>query len=636
MTREDDHEADAAAWLATIGADTVATLAASPGSTIIPSLAQPTTGGARALAVLEQLAGNTQHLELGDVIGEGGMGIVHAAEQVALGRTVATKTLKPGRRDPAAALDLLREAWVTGSLEHPNIVPVHYLTIAPDGTPSIVLKRIEGVEWSRLFDDAGEVARRFGTDDLLAWNLGILLQVLNAVRFAHHHGIVHRDLKPSNVMIGDYGEVYVLDWGIAVSLRDDGSGRLPLAVHATQLAGTPSYMAPEMLGREGSPPLSERTDVYLAGAVLYELVTGRPPHRGTHALAVIASVIASRPELPADVPPELARICEHAMHEDPARRFESIDALRAAIQRYLAHRGSALLATRARERLAELLAQLAATDARQEDIYRLFGACRYGFRDALAVWPENDDARRGLVQAVVAVAQYELAADRPQAAVSLLGELDEPHPLQDTARAAVHTQALRVAQLEQIGRAYDVKVGTRTRMVLASGFGCVFTILPLVLEQFAVSRTAGYAAHIAFSGVFIVLVGAFWWWARDSMSATLINRRMSATMMFVFVAQAAIAIGGWIGEGDPFALWTQNQALYFVLAGMAAITLETWLWPACGAYLVAFLVASHDPSTALYGTAAANAVFALVAVLRWRPPTLRRTPEERARMRRTR
>src|SRR6185312_16743575 len=113
----------------------------------------------------------------------------------------------------------------------------------PDGSPIIVLKRIEGVEWSTLIADPAEVERKFGATDLLAWNLGILMQVLNAVRFAHHRGVLHRDLKPSNVMIGDFGEVYLLDWGIAVSLRDDGSGRFLLATDATELAGTPCYMA---------------------------------------------------------------------------------------------------------------------------------------------------------------------------------------------------------------------------------------------------------------------------------------------------------------------------------------------------------------------------------------------------------
>ncbi|MCX5744053.1 MAG: hypothetical protein NT062_16310, partial [Proteobacteria bacterium] len=98
------------------------------------------------------------------------MGVVRAAEQVELGRSVAVKTLRDDRKAPGAALDLLREAWVTGALEHPNIVPVHYLVLDDTGTPSIVLKRISGVEWSTVIDDAHAVSQRFGGHDLLAWN----------------------------------------------------------------------------------------------------------------------------------------------------------------------------------------------------------------------------------------------------------------------------------------------------------------------------------------------------------------------------------------------------------------------------------------------------------------------------------
>lgn len=631
-------EAAAAAWLETVGADTVATLAGSPTSTIVPTVVRSTTGGARALALLDQLARDTHELRVHDVIGQGGMGIVRAAEQVALGRTVAVKSLKEGRRDPSAALDLLREAWVTGSLEHPNIVPVHYLKVEDDGTPSIVLKRIEGVEWSRLVRDAAEVERRFGAKDLLAWNLGILLQVLNALRFAHSHGIIHRDLKPSNVMIGDYGEVYLLDWGIAVSLRDDGSGRLPLASHATELAGTPCYMAPEMLAREGDPPLSERTDVYLAGAVLYELITGAPPHAGTNALAVITSVIASRPEFPPGLPYELVRICQQAMHPDPAGRFESIDALRAAMQRYLEHRGSAQLAARARERLGELREQLApsaAGTARQEDIYRLFGACRYGFRDALAVWPENEDARRGLVEAVVAVAELELAAGRPQAAVSLLGELDEPHPLQEVAKQAARAHALRVAELEHLGRQHDRSIGTRTRMFLAVLFGGMFTVFPIIIAQVPTFRHVPHWGHGAWALGFAAALVLARYWARESMGATMINRNISASVIFLFGVQGLIALGGWLSGVEVTELWRWNQLLYLAVIGMATITIDVALWPACLGYVVTFLGSSRFPEHALYFTAAANGLFTVVAAWHWRPATLRYTDEERVRLGKT-
>jgi len=208
----------------------------------------------------------------------------------------------------------------------------------------VVLRKIIGFtergDEPHVRPGGGEVARRFGAADLLTWNLGILLHVLNALRFAHKLGILHRDLKPGNVMIGDFGEVYLLDWGIAVSLRDDGTGRFPLASAASTLAGTPAYLAPEMLGRAGGPPLSERTDVYLVGAVLHEIIAGHPPHRGNNSLAVITSVLASRPELPASAPPELARICTRAMHAEPEQRFESADALRLAFKHQPGDRGS--------------------------------------------------------------------------------------------------------------------------------------------------------------------------------------------------------------------------------------------------------------------------------------------------------
>jgi len=320
---------DIAAWLQTVAAETEETIRQAPGSTVVPALSSPDSAGRRAMALLERLAaaGPEARLEPGETLGEGGMGVVRSAQQVALGRKVAVKTLKPGRRDDAAALELLREAWVTGTLEHPNIVPIYDIGLDEDGSPVIVLKRIEGRSWTALMHDADAVLAQLGATDLLEWNLEILLQVLNALRFAHSRGILHRDLKPDNVMIGEFGEVYLLDWGIAISLRDDGSGRLPLASSATEMAGTPCYMAPEMLGGEDGGALSEQTDVYLAGAVLCEILSGDPPHLGETAIEVVTSVARSQPALPADAPADLADLCRRAMAPTPADRFDNVEAL---------------------------------------------------------------------------------------------------------------------------------------------------------------------------------------------------------------------------------------------------------------------------------------------------------------------
>ncbi len=237
-----------------------------PRGTIVPATPSLGTTGQRALAAVGEVHGLTSdplspsaRLVFGATLGQGGMGVVRSGKQTALDRDVAIKTLRPDHRSGGEALKLLQEGWVTGTLEHPNIVPVHDLGLDGDGAPVIVLKRIDGIDWSRLMRDGGEVERRFGAHDLLEWNLRVLLQVARAIEFAHSRALVHRDLKPENVMVGEFGEVYVLDWGIAVSLRPDET-RLPRAEAAVGIAGTPADMAPEMLGGEAP---STRTDIYL-------------------------------------------------------------------------------------------------------------------------------------------------------------------------------------------------------------------------------------------------------------------------------------------------------------------------------------------------------------------------------------
>jgi len=206
------------------------------------------------------------------------MGIVREAEQVALGRVVAVKTLKAGRADPRGASDLLREAWVTGALEHPNVVPVHHLEIDDALLPLLILKRVDGVEWSVLCRDADEVHRRFGATDLLAWNSDPRPGAQRAaVRARARCGPPRPQAEQRDDRQLRRGLPARL--GIAVATRDDGTHRFPLASDATEMAGTPNYMAPEMLGRGDGPPVSERTDIYLAGAVLFELIAGHPPIR---------------------------------------------------------------------------------------------------------------------------------------------------------------------------------------------------------------------------------------------------------------------------------------------------------------------------------------------------------------------
>jgi serine/threonine-protein kinase len=293
-------------------------------------------------------------LEIRDTIAEGGMGIVKVAEQNALGRTVVVKTLR-SKFEAQAAEHVLREAWATGALEHPNIVPVHDIRVDDRGSPMIVLKRIEGDTWTRLMRDEQLVRKRFGATNLLDWNTDILRQVTQAVRFSHSRGILHRDLKPDNVMVGAFGEVYLVDWGIAMSLDGDDDSRLPLAKDSQSMAGTPCYMAPEMLG---GAPLDERTDVYLLGSILFEILAGQPPHRTDSLDNMLEDIRKSEPVFPEGACKLLSALCARAMSRDPADRFSNASEFAEALNQNRRHRDSADMAEVAHEQLLKLQSEL--------------------------------------------------------------------------------------------------------------------------------------------------------------------------------------------------------------------------------------------------------------------------------------
>jgi serine/threonine protein kinase len=274
-------------------------------------------------------------------IGRGGMGEVLAAFDPRIGRDVAIKRMRSPHPSEEATARFLREARIQARLDHPAIVPVHELGTDAAGRPYFTMKRLAGrTLGQRLAEDAPprQLLRAF-------------VDVCLAVEFAHAKGVVHRDLKPSNIMLGDYGEVYVLDWGVARVLDEAvgapggapgdappgaGDWTEPLAkigsvdpddaltdgTKTGTLLGTPGYMAPEQLeGDAASAP----ADVYALGAILFELLAGEPLHPKGHQKA-IASTLAAPQELPSRrrperaIAPELDEACFEALAQDPAAR----------------------------------------------------------------------------------------------------------------------------------------------------------------------------------------------------------------------------------------------------------------------------------------------------------------------------
>ena len=274
--------------------------------------------------------------ELGEVIGKGGMGEVLAATDLRIGREVAVKRMTTTEPDTEATTRFLREARIQARLEHPAIVPVHELGVDAQGRPFFTMKRLAGKTLGQAVTDGATLQRL----------LRAFVDVCLAVEFAHARGVVHRDLKPSNIMLGDYGETYVIDWGIArviaedrgaaamaqqgdIATLDDGSTK------SGALLGTPGYMAPEQIRGMHALPAA---DVYALGSILFELLTGEPLHkRGQPGIATTLSAPQVRPsERRPDkvIPPEVDAICWSALAELPELR-PTARALAEGIQAYL-------------------------------------------------------------------------------------------------------------------------------------------------------------------------------------------------------------------------------------------------------------------------------------------------------------
>lgn len=249
---------------------------------------------------------------LGGLIGRGGMGHVLAAHDRLLARDVALKIMRPDLAgSPAAAARLAAEARVTAGLDHPAIVAVHDAGTAADGTPFYVMRLVRGRSL------ADEIAAR----PMLAERLGLLRAVLTATEalaYAHHRGVVHRDVKPHNVMLGEFGEVQVMDWGLATHVGDAASGPV----------GTTAYMSPE---QARGAPVSDRSDVWSLGVLLLEVVLGRPP--SPDALADTLATLARPRGTPAP-PPELVALIARCLAPEPAQR-QSARALAEDLERFL-------------------------------------------------------------------------------------------------------------------------------------------------------------------------------------------------------------------------------------------------------------------------------------------------------------
>jgi tetratricopeptide (TPR) repeat protein/tRNA A-37 threonylcarbamoyl transferase component Bud32 len=317
-----------------------------PQPTANPSAAAPPAGG---VSPAERFRPLRLHAE-------GGLGEVHLAQDCELPREVALKRIRDEYADdPDSRHRFLREAEITGGLEHPGIVPVYGLGQGAGGRPYYAMRFIKGDSLKQAIErfHQAEGPKRDPGERSLALRelLGRFVAVCNAVAYAHSRGVVHRDLKPANVMLGPYGETLVVDWGLAklvgrpespgkaeATLRPrSGGGQAP--TQAGAVIGTPAFMSPEQAAGR-SDQLGPASDIYGLGATLYALLTGQPPVPGDDLMAILARVqsgeIVPPRRVKGEVPAALEAVCRKAMALRPQDRYGTALELAADVEHWLA------------------------------------------------------------------------------------------------------------------------------------------------------------------------------------------------------------------------------------------------------------------------------------------------------------
>jgi serine/threonine-protein kinase len=521
------------------------------------------------------------------LLSKGGMGEVMLGHQRSLGREVAVKR---HRGDPKRERELVIEGRLTGQLEHPNIVPVHTMLDDADGRPMVVMKRVEGDTWRAMLNDPNVPFER---------HLSIFDDVCHALAFAHARGVAHCDVKPANVMVGRFGEVYVVDWGIAVGFGDSAIADVPHVSTLKGVFGTPKYLAPEM-ALPGSGPIDGRTDVYIMGAILYELATRRPLRTSKviaellHHAHMAAPPTFEGEDVDGGVDPELQAIIKTALARHPAERFQSVEAMRVAVKAFAAGGSARALLRRSEETLQALKGAVA--DGKDPlTIRRLAIESRFGFQSVLTENSSHQRALAGLSDVLATMVQFELDADALVAAQTAFDELKRmrgaPGPYADAtihalgerlaALARQHQHDLEaVSALQRFRAEQDPSTAERERAVFLYGAGAAWFSTMVFLDQLdrrlivQVGPGAFSLFMASFAGVLGISALAF-----PVLRKTAASRGLLITMVSCVLGLSVVHGVGFLRGIDAATMLAVGHTLWAVTAAQLA-TSDKRLWPA--------------------------------------------------------
>lgn len=546
------------------------------------------------IASLPQLSlerGDGSDFVVQELLGQGGMGVVYCATQRSLEREVAIKQVREDRRSPESICQLIHEARVAGALDHPAILPVHAFGLDEQGSPLLVMKRIRGESWEAHL--GAPAADRAVGSEWVVEQLEVLMSVCRAVEFAHARGVIHRDIKPENVMLGSFGEVYLVDWGVAVKVDE----QVPNDVGLYAVVGTPSYISPEVAFGQRA---DERSDVFLLGACLHELLVGQPRHLGPSLHAVLFKAVTCQPyDYPESVPRVLAEIANRACARAPEDRFESVAELYEALDDYMLYRNAIGIAREAEQKLVSVEQDLEADHgAVTIDLRTRRAQALFGFQQALQIWPESPIALDGIQRCHRAQVEIELVLGNLDSAREVYAMLDAPSAelgARIEARAEELTRARAVQhRRDRIARANDASTSSRDRLkagvIIALlwavvGFGAAGVMRGDLDEAgYRASVTLAWASFLAIVSPLVVL--------RRRIDWNSYNRRFVTAVLGASVTAPLLRMLGWALEIAQPKMLRVEMFVSVVLISLIVSAFQMHIWWAVAAYAGLLLFAA--------------------------------------------
>lgn len=476
----------------------------------------------------------THTIETDVILGKGGMGIVKSGQQRFPDREVAIK--KVIRPSNAHQRMLLQEAQLTGQLEHPSIVPIHQITQDASGNIEIIMKRVHGKTLLGLLTHMHNATEY----RLPVIHLQHLIQACFALEYAHNQNIVHRDIKLENIMVGDFNEVFLMDWGLGMNTVTN------VGAHSG-IVGTPSYMAPEML--TGDPTsVDVRTDVYLMGATIHHLLTNQPRHHKPTVRETLELVYTSPSyEYPPEIPSIFGEMLNKACAYSKSDRFQSMTELREALEDALSHWEAIQITQKAEQLLQHFTQYLNNTDIDNLEVSKQYLKIRTLLESSIEIWSENQSAIESLHQLLVLMIGYHLQRLELSVAESLFTELlHPPKDLEKRLRAA-QSEFEKLSNAHALAQEYDPlhsKSGRKSLMlslaaaaVLLVSFAAAYSML--VSPEVTTLRlmyTGSTVSIFCITGVFLG-------------RKTLLSNKLGAQMARVFVTTSLLAsFNHWVGH----------------------------------------------------------------------------------------